>query len=260
MIGSQRLVHSAACFWPAALIVWGPGSAPGRHAHNCIQLSLAITGTLRLREPTGSPWRRCRALVVKANAEHETDASGSFVLHGFIAAESPLGAAVTTHRHSDTAIVSTLEAAQWLRALADPKTLDSGRVKRWVSTLMRDGVPRPADPRVDRVIAMLQRHALDTHSTSLAQLSRIAGLSPSRFAHLFTESAGIPLRPYLRWLRLQRAARELMSGSTVTQAAHIASFADAAHLTRTFRRMLGIAPSALIRRRRASGGSSAGAP
>lgn len=246
MIGSRRLVHSAACFWPAALIVWGPGFAPGRHAHNCVQLSLAITGTLRVRERARSPWRRCRALVVKANAEHEIDASGSFVLHGFIGAESSLAAAVTTHLHSDMAIVSNMEAARWRRTLGDPKALDSARVKRWVSTLMRDGAPAPADPRVDRVIRMFQRHALDTHSTSLAQLSRVAGLSPSRFAHLFTEWIGIPLRPYLRWLRLQRAARELMSGSAVTQAAHVAGFADAAHLTRTFRRMLGIVPSALI--------------
>jgi AraC-like DNA-binding protein len=196
--------------------------------------------------------------VVKANAEHETDASGSFVLHGFIAAESPLGAAVTTHVHSDIAIVSTAEAARWRQTLADPKTLDSGRVKRWISTLMRDGVRPPVDPRVDRVIQMLQRHALDTHSTSLAQLSRVAGLSPSRFAHVFTESIGIPLRPYLRWLRLQRAARELMSGSAVTQAAHVAGFADAAHLTRTFRRMLSIVPIALIHGRGASSGSSTG--
>jgi AraC-like DNA-binding protein len=197
--------------------------------------------------------------VVKANAEHEIDASGSLVLHGFIGAESSLAAAVTTHLHSDMAIVSNMEAARWRRTLGDPKALDSARVKRWVSTLMRDGAPAPADPRLDRVIRMLQRHALDTHSTSLAQLSRVAGLSPSRFAHVFTESIGIPLRPYLRWLRLQRAARELMSGSAVTQAAHVAGFADAAHLTRTFRRMLGIVPSALIQGRRASSGSSTGA-
>jgi AraC-like DNA-binding protein len=190
--------------------------------------------------------------VVKANAEHETDASDSFVLHGFIAAESPLGAAVTTHLSSDIAIVSNLEAAQWRHTLADPNTLDSDRVKRWISTLMRRGVPPSADPRVDRVIRLLQRRALDTHSTSLAQLSRVVGLSPSRFAHVFTESIGIPLRPYLRWLRLQRAARELMSGRAVTQAAHVAGFADAAHLTRTCRRLIGIAPSAL--RRHASGG------
>jgi hypothetical protein len=150
MIGSQQLVYSAACFWPAALIVWGPGLAPGRHAHNCVQLSLAITGTLRVRERARSPWRRCRALVAKANAEHETDASGSFVLHGFIAAESPLGAAVTTHLPSDIAIVSDLEAARWRRTLADPNTLDAGRVKRWISTLMRDSASPPVDPRVER--------------------------------------------------------------------------------------------------------------
>jgi hypothetical protein len=47
--------------------------------------------------------------VVKAKAEHETDASGAFVLHAFIAEESPLGAAVSTHLPSDIAIVSDLE-------------------------------------------------------------------------------------------------------------------------------------------------------
>jgi AraC-like DNA-binding protein len=56
------------------------------------------------------------------------------------------------------------------------------------------------------------------------------------------------LRPYLRWLRLQRAARELVSGRSVTQAAQVAGFADAARLTRTFRRMLGATPLALNRR------------
>jgi len=59
---------------------------------------------------------------------------------------------------------------------------------------------------------------------------------------------GTPLRPYVRWLRLQHAARELVSGRSVTQAAHVAGFADAAHLTRTFRRMLGATPRVLIRR------------
>jgi AraC-like DNA-binding protein len=210
---------------------------------------VALTGTLRVRERARSPWRRCRGVVVKANADHEIDANGALVLTGFIGAESPLGAAVTAHLHSPVGIVSNVEAARWRRALGDPKTLESARVKRWIaSTLMRNSHSPRVHRQVERVISMLRRHFLDTRTTSLVHLSRIAGLSPSRFAHVFTESIGIPLRPYVRWLRLQRAARELVSGRSVTQAAHVAGFADAAHLTRTFRRTLGATPRELIQR------------
>jgi AraC-like DNA-binding protein len=63
--------------------------------------------------------------------------------------------------------------------------------------------------------------------------------------HAFTESVGVPLRPYILWLRLQRAACDLIHGVTATEAAHTAGFSDAAHLTRTFRRMLGVTPTQL---------------
>ena len=42
-----------------------------------------------------------------------------------------------------------------------------------------------------------------------------------------------------------------MRGVSVTEAAHSAGFSDAAHMTRTFRRMLGTSPSELVRRRQA---------
>jgi AraC-like DNA-binding protein len=83
---------------------------------------------------------------------------------------------------------------------------------------------------------------------SQAELANIAGLSPSRFGHLFSEAVGVSLRPYLLWLRLQRACGELMSGASATRAAHAAGFSDSAHMARTFRRMLGASPTELMRR------------
>ena len=91
---------------------------------------------------------------------------------------------------------------------------------------------------------------------SLKTLAGIAGLSPSRFMHAFTESVGVPVRPYILWLRLQRAACDLTDGASVTSAAHRAGFSDAAHLTRTFRRMLGATPSDLAMLTRMSLGFS----
>jgi AraC-like DNA-binding protein len=74
--------------------------------------------------------------------------------------------------------------------------------------------------------------------------------------HVFTESVGVPVRPYLLWLRLQRAACDLVNGASVTTAAHAAGFSDAAHLTRTFRRMLGTTPTDIALRKKRSVGVS----
>ena len=106
------------------------------------------------------------------------------------------------------------------------------------------------DPRGARVLSYLQeeQHAFDDRS--LKTLAGIAGLSPSRFMHAFTASVGVPVRPYILWLRLQRAACDLMDGASVTSAAHHAGFSDSAHMTRTFRRMLGATPSQLALQQR----------
>jgi AraC-like DNA-binding protein len=76
--------------------------------------------------------------------------------------------------------------------------------------------------------------------------------------HAFEESIGLPIRPYLLWLKLQRAGAAIAGGAGLSAAAHAAGFADSAHMTRTFRRMLGAAPSEI--RRAAQRGSPAAAP
>ena len=74
--------------------------------------------------------------------------------------------------------------------------------------------------------------------------------------HVFTESLGIALRPYILWLRVQRGCRELSNGASVTEAAVRAGFSDAAHLSRTFRRMLGTTPREIAARRKVAHGAA----
>ena len=49
------------------------------------------------------------------------------------------------------------------------------------------------------------------------------------------------------WRKVTRAMVAVASEGTIAAAAHAADFADAAHLTRTFYQMFGMAPSALMR-------------
>jgi AraC-like DNA-binding protein len=78
---------------------------------------------------------------------------------------------------------------------------------------------------------------------NLASLSREAGLSPRQMRHTFARDVGLPMRAYLRWKRLHRAAAEVEKGASLSAAAASAGFADGAHLSRVFREQFGITPT-----------------
>jgi AraC-like DNA-binding protein len=122
--------------------------------------------------------------------------------------------------------------------------------------LLHQRRPVKIHPRVNRVLKYLREKLAVSDDFSLKTLAGISGLSQSHFMHVFTGSVGVPLRPYILWLRLQRAACDLQDGASVTSAAHGAGFSDGAHLTRTFHRMLGMTPTDLALHKRMSQGVS----
>ena len=84
---------------------------------------------------------------------------------------------------------------------------------------------------------------------TLDEAAAAAALSPGRFRHLFVAQTGTSFRAYVLWTRLNVAIQfASMAGQSWTEAAHAAGFADSAHLTRTFRRMFGMNPAALVPR------------
>jgi AraC-like DNA-binding protein len=241
--------------WPAAMIVWGPGYKAATHRHHCIQLVMALKGTLLIRRGRNDAWLRCGAALVRQDAVHEVDARNATVLITFVDAESELGSALGDQIESDIFPIPPDQLARWRLRLAD--NLSEQGVDRWARTeLLRRRRAVRIHPKVRRVVEYLRVRVGLSDDLSLKTLARISGLSQTRFMHVFTESVGVPLRTYILWLRLQRACCDLIDGNTVTQAAHNAGFSDAAHLTRTFRRMLGTTPTELSFRKRMSSGVS----
>ena len=241
---SAGMMRTQSFVWPAALIVWGSGFATARHRHHCVQLVATTDGSLRIRHKPGDRWKRCAAALIRPDADHEVDARGATLLIGFIDAESEWGAALCETLRADISVIGARRLTRWRSIWG--RTPDARRVERWVrSELLRHRRPVKIHPGVDRVVRSLRERLERRENLSLRSVSALVGLSPSRFMHAFTESVGVPLRPYILWLRLQRAACDLIHGVTATEAAHTAGFSDAAHLTRTFRRMLGVTPTQL---------------
>jgi AraC-like DNA-binding protein len=77
---------------------------------------------------------------------------------------------------------------------------------------------------------------------SLEKLARIANLSPFHFNRVFSGQFGIPPHAFQVQLRISQAKRFLREGMEIAQAALQTGFADQSHLTRHFKRVIGITP------------------
>jgi AraC-like DNA-binding protein len=243
--------------WPPLLASRGEGGRSGKHAHHALHFILAVDGELQAR--VGERWETAAGVVTAPDAVHEIDASGCEVLIVFLDPESTAGSALLgliegagafrllTAAERDPLI--DLTPAQLMRedgiAWAQRTAAVLGAAQLEAAAT---GPSTPArvrvHPRVRKALKHLQSLPPQADH-SLEALAKVAGLSEGRFMHAFTDSVGIPLRPYLAWLKLQRAAAAIVTGSSLAEAAHGAGFSDAAHMTRSFRRMFGIKPSEL---------------
>jgi AraC-like DNA-binding protein len=109
------------------------------------------------------------------------------------------------------------------------------------------GIGMRADTDV-RIVAALRQMRDEPHrSHSLTELGACAGLSASRFLHLFKAETGVPLRRYRLWNRMGAAVGAFHDGMSLTEAAHAAGFASSAHFSAAFREMFGMMPSELLK-------------
>lgn len=99
------------------------------------------------------------------------------------------------------------------------------------------------EDRVDKVISFIGKH-LD-EELSLDTLSGVACFSKYHFHRLFTAHTGLSLQQYIKWLRLKRAAHQLIidKESPIIEIALNAGFETHESFTRAFKQICGINPS-----------------
>lgn len=244
--------------WSGAVFLWrerglflGGASDTSAHAPHAIKVCLAIHGSFRLRTNIDDDWHECEAIALPPDQPHQLDGRGTRLALFYLLPETEAG----------QRILKKLSEASFSRAPQAVRSTLLPRLRRYLeqgcdvdeaAELCDELVYRLApardqptfiDCRVTRALEYL-RSTLDRQVTS-EEIAAVAQLSPSRIAHLFREQSGLPLRRYLLWLRLCAALEQMATSHSLTDAAHASGFADSAHLSRTFRRMHGIAPSEL---------------
>jgi AraC-like DNA-binding protein len=104
-------------------------------------------------------------------------------------------------------------------------------------------LPRAAVPEhqaVRRVRNYLEQHY--AQHIALDDLAVVARLSPFHLLRVFRSKVGLPPHAYLTYVRVRQAQRLLLADLPIADVAAQTGFADQSHLTRHFKRIVGVPP------------------
>lgn len=239
--------------WDGGCLLIGQGAATVPvHAHYAIQIAFGSVPGIRFRTGAHDAWAEYAGAIIPSRQPHAMDATHvapNAVL--FVEPETRWGRALAERRLKDgiAPIPADVVADVGLPLFAawrEERSAAAIERAAWrvIHALTGDAEPTVvADERIVRAAAYIRAHLEEP--LTLDRVADVACLSPSRFRHLFVAETGMALRPYILWRRFLRVWELLMAGESLSMAAHLAGFADAAHLSRTSRRMFGFPPSAM---------------
>lgn len=154
-------------------------------------------------------------------------------------------------RADDAVIANLLSAA--LASLGE----DQGPARDWIQ--QADRLLRPAAPArvhagglppwaAERVKSHIERQLAET--VRIEHVARLARLSNSHFGRAFKASFGVPFLQFVIARRIERAKTLMVTTrDSLCDIALACGFADQAHFSRVFRRIVGAAPQAWRRQR-----------
>ena len=247
----QTQRHSAVFLWSDRGLFMGDRSETAVHAHDAVELSVALDPLgVDVQDPTGPHLRAAPAVVVRSSVTHRLTIHGPKVAVYYVDPRSAAGAGLERWLGSRT-IAAAPEAGELresVRGLFDRHTVlaDAERVCEALLDAILSPArvkPRPValDPRIEQVKALVLDRLADAPRRD--ELAAAVGLSESRLGHLFRAQMGLPLRRWTLWMRLRSALDHALSGASMTEAAFAAGFSDGAHFTRTCQQMFGLPPS-----------------
>jgi AraC-like DNA-binding protein len=234
---------------PGRLIAGGGFSDLAVHHHPAVQVTVGGQGSVTVTHD-GDAHDVCRLVVVGSGVRHAVRSdSRSAPLTLYLGLQTPQGVALN-------ALARRL-GQQGLWIVDDGKQLADATA----ASLAANGPLAAADFLVDELCGMDDRYrggprsvhpqlrqAMEVVSSrvpdhvDVASVADAVALSPDYLGRLCKQQTGVSLSATIRWERLVTAVGHLIDGLSVTDAAHLAGFADGSHANKVCWEMTGAAP------------------
>jgi AraC-like DNA-binding protein len=235
-------------FGPWWLVYAGPVGPIQHHAHHAFQLVVhggtpfVVDGQNR---PLAGP-----VVVLEPDVPHAFRARRDHVVTVYVDPASVVGSglrnrSVDTRRtdvaHPVSSIIGGFRPDNWSQA--------EEIVQRVVAVVRNDSsnlrMTWWRHPVIDAALHRLPTSSGD-NAINIDLLADEVGISVERLTQLFTVEVGMPVSSYIRWMRLVLGTENLVVGASMTAAAHVAGFRDAAHFGSTFVNMFGVPPQEMV--------------
>jgi AraC-like DNA-binding protein len=233
-------ISSAPRLWvaPGHAVYVGPSLKLETHVGSVACLALGLDGTFGV-EVAGRKVTGLRSALIPPRVPNKITADGQAMAFCYLDPATAGAEACRAQMKTDDPIASDHQNEDALLDLAV-----HGRGSELVQAATTCRMPEPTDPRI--VAATRTLHSPGGIETPAETLARHAGVSLSRFLHLFVEQTGTGVRCYRRWARMILVAEVIARGGDLTRAAADAGFATPSHFSSSFRRMFGLTPSRLM--------------
>lgn len=234
----MRVVTWAGCAWlmPGIGIFSGQAGDQQWHRHMAHQISVGLDTPVTVE----CKWRTVTATCVHIPAGLDHRLAAGRVLSIYLDALSGESRGLASSQELSLLELSSPHLDLLIGSLRRPQ-ISTERTRQLIHQLLKLEPVIPSEPRLVLVTKALQQGMTDREL-----LANCVSLSPSRFSHWFVEQTGLPLRSYVKWMRLMASLQHVATGTSLTEAAHAAGFSDAAHFSRTFRTLFGIDPSSAL--------------
>jgi AraC-like DNA-binding protein len=239
---------------PGRVVVAGAFGDVAVHHHPAVQVAIGLGGPLVVDSADGSP-QRCAVAVMASGASHamRSDGAGT-ALSVYLSPELHTATVLNTlARIRGEDGVWAVEHGECVADAADAALSSDGLLT--AAELVVQELLQGTDARSDAGAQLHPqlRQALEFVSdsvpsrTDLVSVAREVALSPDYLGRLFRTQTGASFSATARWQRLLAGLHHLSRGASVTDAAHLAGFADGAHANRACRELTGITPSEIAR-------------
>lgn len=247
------------------------GYAFPRHSHERLTFGVLGPGNGRIRV-RGAEWQADRGclLAIGPDEPHSAEPSrgGGWTYRSFYPSPAVVAAALRSDRFAalamtdyprfDRPVIRDPElalAVDRLHRRMERGSATPGDEERLLVLIGRlaarygEGLPVPKENAtagvVTRARAFLEANA--GKPVRLHDLAAVAGVSLFHLIRCFQREVGMPPHAWLTQLRANRAREMLLEGEAPAAVAYRCGFSDQAHLTRTFRSMLGVTPGTYAR-------------
>lgn len=219
----------------------GELAATGWHRHAAVALLVGLSGRFALDLGRGR-LEHCRSALVDVGVEHVFDPRGEQVALVYLEPDAPevRGWRPLLAREGGVLFDVALPVGARSAMEGRLRAFDSPQLMK----LPADPAAAALDPRVARSLQALRR--VGDQPWARAGLAQAAGLSPSRFNHLFREEVGVSFRSYRIWCQVRAAMTGVGPLMSMTDAALQGAFADSSHFSRTFRATFGMTPTSVL--------------